>query len=171
MRLFLHTIICCCVFTTVLPLVKGARGETNTSLRKRSRVWLQSHMKRDLRSRLVTGDDQYFSGPQQDRLAKTLPTPSSFGLNIRSRRSTSSQSGCFLITCIYHDLFHRLVQIKKNEKTDTTAPTSKIGRNGYGRRRRSLLDATQLVLETGTHRWSTETGQRVSNTKSTHTVA
>lgn len=83
----------------------------------------------------------------------------------------SSQSGCLLITCIYHDLFHRLIQIKKNDQTDTTAPKSKMGRNGYGRRRRSLLDATQLVLETGTHRWSTETGQRVSNPKSTHTVA
>ncbi|XP_026030844.1 uncharacterized protein admb isoform X1 [Astatotilapia calliptera] len=171
MRLSLHTIICCCVFTTVLPLVKGATGETNASLRKRSRVWLQSHMKRDLRSRLVTGDDQHFGGPQQDRLAKTLPTPSSFGPNIRSRRSTSSQSGCLLITCIYHDLFYRLSLTKKNAQTDTTAPKSKMGPGGFGRRRRSLLDATQLILETGMHRWSTETGQRVSNPKNTHTVA
>lgn len=103
--------------------------------------------------------------------AVNLPLFSSFGPNIRSRRSTSSQSGCLLITCIYHDLFYRLSLTKKNAQTDTTAPKSKMGPGGFGRRRRSLLDATQLILETGTHRWSTETGQRVSNPKSTHMVA
>ncbi|XP_030588052.1 ADM isoform X2 [Archocentrus centrarchus] len=167
MRLSLHTIICCCVFTTVLPLLKGATGETNTSMKKRSRPWLQSHVKRDL----ATADGQrleILSGPLQDGHAKTLSPPSSLGLNKRPKRSKTS--GCFLVTCLYHDLIHDLLEMNNNQEK-TSAPEEKIGRNGYGRRRRSLLDPIQLVLHTGTHRWSTETGQRVSNPKSTNTVA
>ncbi|XP_070763042.1 uncharacterized protein admb [Enoplosus armatus] len=166
MRLALHTVICCCVFTTVLPLVKGATGEHNTILKKRFRVWLQSHMKRDLRNSLVTGNERYSDvhvGPQHDGNAKIVSPPSSFGIhqisaNIRPRRSTSSI--CFLVTCAVHDLVEKL--IKNNKHRVATAPADKIGSKGYGRRRRSLQDVTQLALRTRGQRRSTEAASKVS---------
>ncbi|GAA6215326.1 ADM-like [Lates japonicus] len=168
MRLALHTFICCCVFTTVLPLVKGATGERNSSLKKRFKVWLQSRTKRDLGNSLVTANEECPDvvsvanvGPQQGEDAKTVSPPSSFGLNIRPRRSTSSkQSGCVLVTCIYQDLFHRLHTISNNQK-EATAPKEKIGVNGYGRRRRrSFLEVTQLALQTGRQRRSIEAASK-----------
>ncbi|XP_019934391.1 pro-adrenomedullin-like [Paralichthys olivaceus] len=173
MRLALHTIICCCVFTTVLPLVKDATEELNSSLKKRFKVWLQSHAKRDLGSSLVTANEQISDvhvGPQQGENAKTASTQLSFGLNGRSRRSTSSkQSSCLLVTCVYHDLFHRLHKIK-NSQRDTNAPENKIGAKGYGRRRRrSLLYVTQPALHVG--RLATEAGQQVCRYNSVCTVA
>ncbi|KAG8012349.1 hypothetical protein GBF38_020071 [Nibea albiflora] len=168
MRLTLHTVICCCVFITVLPLVKGATGELNTSLKKRFKVWLQSRVKRDLNS-LVTSSEQCSDihvGPQQGGSSTTDSPPSSSGLNVRSRRSTSS--GCALVTCIYHDLVHRLHQVKSEEEKPN-APEGKISPKGYGRRRRSVQDVIQLALQTG--RRSTEAGQRLCRHKSTRTVA
>ncbi|XP_044048339.1 uncharacterized protein admb isoform X2 [Siniperca chuatsi] len=153
MRLALQTVICCCVFTTVLPLVKGTPGELNTSLKKRFRVWLQSRMKRDLHNSLVTDKDRLSDihvGPQQDG---NVSPPSSFRIcpisaNIRPRRSASSQSSvCFLVTCAYHDLVYRL-QVTSNRQNQENAPDKKIGSKGYGRRRRSLQDVTQLPPQT-----------------------
>ncbi|XP_035809500.2 pro-adrenomedullin [Amphiprion ocellaris] len=166
MRLSLHTVICCCVFTTVLPPVKGATGEPSASLKKRFRVWLQSHMKRDLRNSLVPANEQdshIHVGPQQDRDAKD---PSSFGLNIRHKRS----SGCFLSTCYYQTLVDQLNKINDKRK-DVSAPPIKMGSKGYGRRRRSILDVSQFALQTGRQRWCTEAVQQVSRNKSTSTVA
>ncbi|XP_041795382.1 pro-adrenomedullin [Chelmon rostratus] len=166
MRLTLHTVICCCVFTTVLPLVKGAKGDLNTSLKKRYRVWLQSRVKRDLRNSLVTANEECSDthvGLQQDSNAKVVSPPSSFELNIRPRRSTSSKSsGCALVTCAYQDLLHQLHQINQWQKK-TTAPERKIGSKGYGRRRRrSFQDVTQLALQTGRQRRSTEAASKMS---------
>lgn len=173
MRLALHTVICCCVFTMVLPLVKGATGDFNSSPKKRFRVWMQSRMRRDLRNSVETASEQYSDihmGPQQDGNAKTVSLSSSFGLNIRPRRSTSTKSsGCVLFTCSYHDLLHRLHQI--SQQKDANAPENKISSKGYGRRRRSLPDVTQLALLTGRQRWSTEAGQQVYIHKRTGTVA
>ncbi|XP_053175455.1 pro-adrenomedullin [Scomber japonicus] len=166
MKLALHTVICCCVFTTVLPLVKGATGDFNSSLKKRFRVWLQSRMRRDLRS------DEYSDihiRPQQDGNAETVSVSSSFGLNIRPRRSMPPKSGCVLFTCSYHDLIYRLHQI--NQEKEPNAPPKKISPKGYGRRRRSLGDVARLALPTGRQRWSTEAGQRVYRHKRTGTVA
>ncbi|TDH09940.1 hypothetical protein EPR50_G00091320 [Perca flavescens] len=162
MKLVLHTVICCCVFTTVLPLVKDATGQINTSLKKRLRVWLQSRIKRDLCNSLLTANEQHSDvGPQQDKIAKNVSPPSSFGLNIRRRRSTSTKSsGCVLVTCSYHDLLYRLHQINNKQK-EANAPENKLGSTGYGRRRRrSLLDVAQLTLQTG--RRSTEAASKVS---------
>ncbi|XP_045892233.1 pro-adrenomedullin isoform X1 [Micropterus dolomieu] len=178
MKLVLQTVICCCVFTTVLPLVKGATGELNTSLKKRLRVWLQSRMKRDLHNSLGTDNEWYSDvhvGLQQDGNAKIGSPPSSYGIyqilaNIRPRRSPPSKSVCYLITCSYHVLVDR-VQVANNMQTQAEAPKHKIGKSGYGRRRRSLQDVTQLVLQTGRQRQSTEAGQRVHRHKSTRTVA
>nr|XP_046251169.1 pro-adrenomedullin [Scatophagus argus] len=165
MRLALHTVICCCVFTSVLPLVKGATGELNTSLKKRFRVWLQSRTKRDLQSSLLTVNDCYSDthvGSQQHGHTITVSPPSSFGLNIRPRRSASSKSsGCVLVTCAYHDLLYRLHQINNRQK-QSNAPETKIGSNGYGRRRRSLQDVTQLALQTGRQSGSPEAAFKVS---------
>ncbi|XP_049430652.1 pro-adrenomedullin [Epinephelus fuscoguttatus] len=164
MRLAVHTVICCCVFTTVLPLVKGATGELNTSLKKRFRVWLHSRMKRELclDSSEIAGEQHLHlhAGQQQDENVKTDPSLSSSELNIRRRRSTSAKSsGCFLVTCAYHDLLHRLHQIT-NKDREPNAPEKKMGSSGYGRRRRSLLDVTQLALQTGRQRRSTEAASK-----------
>ncbi|XP_034735213.1 ADM [Etheostoma cragini] len=161
MKLVLHTVICCCVFTTVLPLVKDATGELNTSLKKRLRVWLQNRIKRDLCTSLLATNEQHSDvGPQQDEIAKSVSPSSSFGLNIRRRRSISTKSsGCVLVTCSYNDLLYRLHQINNKQK-EANAPGNKIGSNGYGRRRRSLLDDAQLTLRTG--RRSTEAASKVS---------
>ncbi|XP_042352487.1 pro-adrenomedullin [Plectropomus leopardus] len=172
MRLALHTVICCCVFTTVLPLVKGATGELNTSLKKRFKVWLHSRLKRDLCSDLETANEQHLNihvGQQQDEIGEIDPSLSGFGLNMRPRRSTATKSsGCLLMTCAYHDLLHRLRQI--SEQKETNAPEKKMSSTGYGRRRRrSLLDVAQLALQTGRQRQSTEAGQRVH--RHTRTVA
>ncbi|XP_035521346.1 ADM [Morone saxatilis] len=172
MRLALHTVICCCVFTTVLPLVKGATEELNTSLKKRLIVWLQNRMKRDLRNCLVANElySDIHVGPQQDGNAITVSPTSSFGLNIRPRRSPSSKSsGCALVTCIYHDLLDRLQRL--HDQKEPNAPMSKIGLNGYGRRRRSLQEVTLLALQTRRQRRNTKAGQQLRRHKSTRTMA
>ncbi|XP_074533213.1 pro-adrenomedullin [Halichoeres trimaculatus] len=144
MKLALQTVICCCVFTTtVLPLVKGASEELNSSLKKRLRVLLHSRMKRDLHDGLVTLDDlcaEILAGQQQGDIENVSPSPST-GLDNRSRRSASSRSaGCVLVTCSYHDLLFKLHQLTNRQK-EATAPVKKISSQGYGkRRRRSLLD-------------------------------
>lgn len=174
MRLALHTVIYCCVFSTVLPLVKGATGELNTSLKKRFRVWLQNRIKRDLCSDWVPANEQDSDsqvGPQQDGNAETISPLSSFGLNIRPRRATASkQSGCVLVTCAYHDLLYRVYQ--HNTVKVPEAPQNKIASTGYGRRRRSLQDVTRLALQTRRQRHlrSREDGQRLIRHTST-TVA
>ncbi|XP_034443322.1 ADM-like [Hippoglossus hippoglossus] len=172
MRLALHTIICCCVFTTVLPLVKDATEELNTSLKKRFKVW--SRAKRDLGNSLVTANEQDSDirvGLQQGESANTASTQLSSGLNGRPRRSASSKpSGCVLVTCVYHDLLHRLHKIK-NSQRDTNAPENKIGSKGYGRRRRSLLYVTQLALQVGRRRRATEAEQQVCRYNNVCTVA
>ncbi|XP_022073107.1 pro-adrenomedullin [Acanthochromis polyacanthus] len=169
MRLSLHTVICCCVFTAVLPPVKGATGEPSTSLKKRFRVWLQSHMKRDLRNSLVPANEQESDihvGPRQDRDANALSPPSSFGLNIRHKRS----SGCFLPTCSYPSLVDTLNKVNDKRK-DIRPPPIKMSSNGYGRRRRSLLDVSQFALQTERLRCCTEAVQQVSRNQSTSPVA
>ncbi|XP_073327324.1 pro-adrenomedullin-like [Pagrus major] len=174
MRLALQTVICCCVFTTVLPLVKGATEDLNTGMKKRFRVWMQSRMKKDLRNSLVTANERHpdiHVGPHQDGNEKIVAPPSSFGLNIRAKRSTSSKSsGCAFVTCSYQDLLHRLSHYNNRSK-ETNAPEIKISSKGYGRRRRSLQDVIQLVLWTGRQRRSTEAGQQLCNHKCTGTVA
>uniref|UniRef100_UPI0037E857A0 pro-adrenomedullin n=1 Tax=Semicossyphus pulcher TaxID=241346 RepID=UPI0037E857A0 len=170
MKLALHTVICCCVFTTVLPLVKGATEELNTSLKKRFRVWLQSRMKRDLHDSLEQLHElcsEIQDGLQQDGTANNVSPPPSFGLNVRSRRAASSKSaGCVLVTCSYQNLLYRLHQITKYK--EAKAPDTKIRSTGYGRRRRSLLDVALLA---GRQRRSTKAGQLVRRLKSTRTVA
>ncbi|XP_071347180.1 pro-adrenomedullin isoform X2 [Trachinotus anak] len=165
MRLALHTVICCCVFTMVLPLVKGATGELNSSLKKRFKVWLQSRMKRDLGNSLVTANEKYSEihvGPQQGENAKTVSPLLSFGLKIRNRRSSSKASGCVLGTCVFHDLIHQLHKMSNNDQKEANAPASKISCTGYGRRRRSLPDVTLLALQTGRQRRSTEAASKLS---------
>ncbi|XP_068579560.1 pro-adrenomedullin-like isoform X2 [Cebidichthys violaceus] len=171
MRLALQTVLCCCVvLTAVLPLVKGAAGELNTGLKKRFKVWLQSRVKRDLCSGSATANERHSdvtAGPRRDEVAKSVSPPPSGGQPVRSKRSTSNKSsGCKFVTCVYHDLLHRLHQINEPK---SCAPGSKMGSKGYGRRRRrSLPDAAQLsALRTG----STEAGQRVRRHNSTRTVA
>uniref|UniRef100_UPI003AAD2E11 pro-adrenomedullin isoform X1 n=1 Tax=Centroberyx gerrardi TaxID=166262 RepID=UPI003AAD2E11 len=184
MRLALQTVICCCVFTTVLPMVKGATGDFNSSLKKSSavcgrfRVWLQSRMKRDLRSGLATAaeqDPETHVGPQQKGGAETLAPPSNFGLNIRSKRSTvtsAKKAGCVLVTCTFHDLVHRLYQFNDSGK-EASAPEDKIRSTGYGRRRRrrSLLDAAQLALRTGERQRSVGAAQGGQGLKTPPAVA
>ncbi|XP_067348899.1 uncharacterized protein admb isoform X2 [Channa argus] len=146
MRLFLHTIVCCCLLTMVLPLVKGAKEELNSSLKKRFKLWLQVHMKRDPHSSLVPAKDQFdgiHDETHQDENANIPSSPPSIEQHIRFR----------------------------SKPKDATAPKEKMGSGGYGRRRRSLLEALQLALQTRTQRRSIEAGQQVRMDKSTRTVA
>ncbi|KAG7221088.1 hypothetical protein INR49_017529 [Caranx melampygus] len=174
MRLALHTVICCCVFTMVLPLGKGSTEDLNSSLKKRFKEWLQTHMKRDLGNILMTADEKYSDmhvGLQQGDSAKMSPPPLSIGLKIRPRRSTSKASGCALGTCVYHDLIHKLHKIHNDDQKEPKAPTKKIGCKGYGRRRRSLLDVALLSIQTRRQKRSTEAGQQMHIHKSPCIVA
>ncbi|KAM9807656.1 pro-adrenomedullin-like [Neosynchiropus ocellatus] len=127
MRQTLHTLICCCVFSVALPVERGAAEDVNPSLRKRFRVWLQSHIRRP-----DTGDIQ--AGPLTD--GTTLQSSTDVVHSIQ-KRSAMKLSGCVLFACSYHDLLHRLYQIT-NKQRDATAPEKKMGSGGYGRRRRAL---------------------------------
>ncbi|XP_059191915.1 pro-adrenomedullin-like [Centropristis striata] len=159
MRLSLHTVICCCVFTAVLLLVKGATGELNTSPKKRVKRCVQRRMKRELCNSFLTANEQRANvsvAPQQDESEKTVPPPSSTELHVRPRRSTQTKSaGCVLVTCAYQELIHRL-HILHNEQKERNAPWIKIGATGYGRRRRSLLDVARLALQTASNVSSAE---------------
>ncbi|XP_068169719.1 pro-adrenomedullin [Antennarius striatus] len=170
MRLAVHTVICCCVFTTMLPLVKGARGDINTSMKRRFRLWLQNRVKN---SSLATANEQHSDlhvGSKQDEDAKAVSPPSSFGLKVRAKRTASSKSsGCVLITCAYQDLLHRLHQINNWQK-EANAPEKKISSKGYGRRRRSAQEVNQAASQTG-DRWNAEDGQRLCRHKITCTAA
>ncbi|XP_071382116.1 pro-adrenomedullin isoform X2 [Centroberyx affinis] len=178
MRLALQTVICCCVFTTVLPMVKGATGDFNSSLKKRFRVWLQSRMKRDLRSGLATAteqDPETHVGPQQKGGAETLAPPSNFGLNIRSKRWTvtsAKKPGCVLVTCTVHELIYRLHLYNESGK-EASAPEDKMRSTGYGRRRRrrSLPDAARLALRTGKRQRSVGAAQGGQGLKTPTAVA
>ncbi|XP_060892008.1 pro-adrenomedullin [Labrus mixtus] len=171
MKLALHTVICCCVFTTVLPLVKGATGELNTSLKKRFRVWLQSRMKRDLDDGLATSDElcsDLLDRLRQDVTENNVPPSPSSGPQIRSKRATSSKSaGCKLVTCSLPDLIFKLYQ-NTNTDIDVSAPGKHLTPIGYGRRRRrrSLLDVVRPALQTGSQRPKTAAGQPVRRLKS-----
>lgn len=80
---------------------------------------------------------------------------SRFQLNTRTKRSAMASSksiGCVLVTCSYQDLLHRLHMFNDKSK-EATAPGEKMGSKGYGRRRRSLLDSTQLGPRTERRRW------------------
>nr|XP_020492087.1 ADM-like [Labrus bergylta] len=168
MKLALHTVICCCVFTTVLPLVKGATGELNTSLKKRLRVWLQSRMKRDLDDGLATSDElcsDLLDRLRQDATENNVPHSPSSGPQSRSKRATSS-AGCKLITCSLPELIFKLYQ-NTNTDTDESAPKIHLTPIGYGRRRRrSLLDVVRPALQTGSQRPKTAAGQPVRRLKS-----
>ncbi|KAM3608759.1 uncharacterized protein V6R79_004237 [Siganus canaliculatus] len=160
MRLTLHTIICCCVFTTVLPLVKGTTGEFNTSLKKRFREWSQNRMKRDVHNNFVTANEHLSdnqAGRQEEGDAKNVALPAR--LNLRLRRSPSSK--CALITCAYHDLLHQLYHFNHDEK-QANAPDVKISSKGYGRRRRSLQRIIQLIPCAARQRRSTEAASKAS---------
>ncbi|XP_077424209.1 uncharacterized protein LOC144053540 [Vanacampus margaritifer] len=126
MRLALRTLICCCVLTAVMPLVRSA------AVKKRFKGRLQ--MKRDTAGEVQT------EAPQQGGDTKTESPTSSLLLTIRRRRSPSKTSGCFLFSCSYHDLIHRLSQMHDNDKKLPKAPEDKM--NSIGRRRRSTGDPT-----------------------------
>ncbi|XP_072241271.1 pro-adrenomedullin, partial [Leuresthes tenuis] len=148
MRLSLCTVICWCVFTTVLPPVSGTTAEPNTSKENRLKVWVQSYIRRKLNNSSVTANLQNANIPVQpvrkqgchsmetlqDGDAETLPPLSSSGQNVRTKRSPKT-SGCFLVTCAYHDMVHRLHESWDQSKK-TCVPLKKMTEDGYGRRRR-----------------------------------
>ncbi|NP_001098362.1 adrenomedullin 4 isoform X1 [Oryzias latipes] len=146
MRISLQTVLCCCIFTAVLPPVKGATDEPDTTLKKRFRVWLLSHTRRETHHNLMTAEEMspdFHSGTLQDRTAPST----SLSPHIRPKRSTKP-SGCALITCLYHDLVH-LLHETNNKQREPCAPLKKMGINGYGRRRRSLSEVSELPVMSG----------------------
>ncbi|XP_029951639.1 ADM-like [Salarias fasciatus] len=138
MRLSVQTFLCCCVFATVL--LRGSSEEPG-GLRRRLRGRLQSHMKRDALRGLETTRDQS-SDQNEGRQEESLSDPTSAVPHMRPKRSTPPKaSGCIFITCVYHDLVHRLHDLSNKQDKDKV-PEKKLGCNGYGRRRRSAR--TQL---------------------------
>ncbi|XP_034031742.1 ADM [Thalassophryne amazonica] len=161
MRLVMHTVICCCVLIVVLPLGNSVTRDANTGLKKRLRVWLQTRVKRDQHSSLGTICEQcpdVQDVPQRNMTTETLPTSSSFGLKVRSRRSAA---GCVLITCGINVLIHRLNHFS-NHKKQPSAPKRKVDAGGYGRRRRRSLMDPHAGLQTGQRRWHTENRARTA---------
>ncbi|KAM4572978.1 uncharacterized protein PAE49_007962 [Odontesthes bonariensis] len=171
MRLSLSTVICCCVFTTVLPPVSGTTAEPNTSKENRLKELVQSYLRRRLNNSSVTADQNILVEPLQqgchsmemlqDGDAESPPLLSSSGQNVRTKRS----SRCFLVTCAYHDLVFRLHESWDQPKK-TCVPLEKLSETGYGRRRRrrrrSLPWATRLDLQTGKQRRSNEAAFKVN---------
>ncbi|XP_075993795.1 uncharacterized protein admb [Genypterus blacodes] len=150
MRLALQTLLCCCVFTLLLPLVRGATGEK----KKRFRVWPQSRVRRDLQEDLEAVREICQQVHAEATQEPEEPGAQSVQLDSRSRRSpmaSSKSMGCVLVTCYYQDLLHRL-QIFNDVRKEARAPGDKIGSGGYGRRRRSLPDSAQPGLRTGRRR-------------------
>ncbi|XP_068507302.1 uncharacterized protein admb [Syngnathus scovelli] len=124
MRLALHTLVCCCcVLTAVMPQARSI------ALRKRFKGRLA--MKRDVSPVLI-------GAPQQGGEPKMEWADSSLPFNIRRRRAPSKTSGCFLFSCSYHELIHRLSQMHDNDKKVASAPKDKM--NSIGRRRRRGTD-------------------------------
>ncbi|TNN77238.1 ADM protein [Liparis tanakae] len=152
MGLALHAVICCCVLTAVLPLVSGAAN--STSPKNGFKVWRESRVKRDLCNGSAAAEERRPDvdvAPRQDEDPKGVsptsppPPPPCFGLHVRSRRSTSGKaSGCKFVTCVYHDLLHRLHQINEMK---SCAPGKKISSRGYGRRRRRRRSLLQILSE------------------------
>ncbi|KAM4619250.1 pro-adrenomedullin [Polymixia lowei] len=139
MRLALQTVICCCVFTTVLPLAGGAAVDLNSSLKKRFKVWLQSRMRRDVHKSCMESQ-------KEEGGAETL------AVQPRSRRSpvtSPKKAGCGLTTCMINDLIHTMSSMSINVKKPSVPP-NKMTPDGYGRRRRSLSELRAgLALRTG----------------------
>ncbi|MED6242620.1 hypothetical protein ATANTOWER_007396, partial [Ataeniobius toweri] len=156
MRFSLHTVICCCVFTTVVPLIRGDPGEPHGTQKKRFIEWLQSHMNRDPHTQLNAAKVQTSRGPSQNEDGETSLQSASLGENIRSKRS----SGCRLATCVIHDVADGVRYNKMPPRP--CAPKDKISPKGYGRRRRTA-DIPQLTLQTEEPRTSTEATQQDSS--------
>ncbi|KAJ3596680.1 hypothetical protein NHX12_003084 [Muraenolepis orangiensis] len=131
----LHTLICCCIFSSILALERNSN--TDATLKRRFAVWLQGRVKRELCHSCARASE---AGLQPQVEARQEEGPEAVPLQQRSSRSSGTKkSGCLLITCTVHDLIYRVHLI--NDKTiDPTAPVDKIGSRGYGRRRRSVQD-------------------------------
>ncbi|KAM4552919.1 uncharacterized protein admb [Fundulus diaphanus] len=156
MRFSLHTVICCCVFTTMVPLIRGGPGDPHGHQKKRFREWLQSHMSRDPHIQLSAAKVQTSVESSQNKDGKTSLQSASFGADIRSRRSP----GCQLATCVIHDMIDKIQY--SNRPARPCAPKDKIGGFGYGRRRRTA-DNPQLTVQTERPRTSSEAPQQDSS--------
>uniref|UniRef100_A0A3B5R0J8 Adrenomedullin n=1 Tax=Xiphophorus maculatus TaxID=8083 RepID=A0A3B5R0J8_XIPMA len=141
MRLSLHTVMCCCVFTTVVPLIRGDPVEPHGALKKRFREWLQSHMSRDPHTQLSGATERTSVGPEQNQDGEASLQSASFGGNIRSKRSP----GCLLATCSIHVT---LEAVYNSNIPKPCSPEGKTGPGGFGRRRRSTAGDPQLTLVT-----------------------
>ncbi|KAM9753263.1 uncharacterized protein ACNS7B_006605 [Menidia menidia] len=152
MRLSLGTVLCCCVVTSVLLPASGTTAKPNASREKWLKEFMRKHMGRTPNNNLATAnpfncDDlvEPSQGPDspgklEDKAAEAVPPLSSLELNVRTKRS-----GCFLVTCLYHDMVYRVHEIRSQEKK-TCAPLHKLRKDGFGRRRRSLPGAARLVF-------------------------
>ncbi|XP_017285707.1 pro-adrenomedullin isoform X1 [Kryptolebias marmoratus] len=155
MRLSLRTVICCCVFTTVMSPIKGDTEEPDAALKNsflcRFTQWLQSNTKSEPDNGLATTYEAKSDIPagQSPNEEGQNPTVSPrCRVHIRSKRSPPKTSGCFLFTCIYPDLIYQLYRLRQRAEV-VCAPKEKMGSKGYGRRRRSLADLARLLIQTG----------------------
>ncbi|XP_077567456.1 uncharacterized protein admb [Stigmatopora nigra] len=130
MRLALRTLLCCCMLTAMMSVVRSA------AIRKRVKGRLQTN-KRVVAQEFPLRPTQHGGDTQ---IQSTTP---SILISTRRRRSPSKTSGCFLFSCSYHDLIYRLSQMHERDKKLTTAPTHKM--KSIGRRRRQSAETPTTV--------------------------
>ncbi|XP_077453616.1 uncharacterized protein LOC144071960 [Stigmatopora argus] len=121
MRLALRTLLCCCMLTAMMSVVRSA------AVRKKVKGRLQTNKR-------VAAQEFPLRPPQQGGYTQIQPSASSMLVSTRSRRSPSKTSGCYLFSCSYHDLIYRLSKMHERDKKLTTAPPHKM--KSIGRRRR-----------------------------------
>ncbi|XP_017285708.1 uncharacterized protein admb isoform X2 [Kryptolebias marmoratus] len=122
MRLSLRTVICCCVFTTVMSPIKGDTEEPDAALKNsflcRFTQWLQSNTKSEPDNGLATTYEA-----KSDIPAGQSPNEEGQNPTVSPRLRQRAEVVC--------------------------APKEKMGSKGYGRRRRSLADLARLLIQTG----------------------
>uniref|UniRef100_A0A8C6PC99 Uncharacterized protein n=1 Tax=Nothobranchius furzeri TaxID=105023 RepID=A0A8C6PC99_NOTFU len=117
MRVSLHTVICCCVFTTVLSQVHGEKEEPVSTQVKRFNMSVEL-----LFPHFHSSDNLKVFYCEE---------------NTRSKRS----AGCNLGTCLIHKLYQDVYELKSASKRPC-APEKKI--ITFGRRRRHSLGDISL---------------------------
>ncbi|XP_053143323.1 pro-adrenomedullin [Hemicordylus capensis] len=79
--------------------------------------------------------------------------------------SVNLRIGCRLGTCTVQNLAHQIYHLTDKDKDDS-APASKIGAQGYGRRRRSLSDTLAAAASAALERRSSSSSGRSTRTLS-----
>ncbi|TRY88541.1 hypothetical protein DNTS_002826 [Danionella cerebrum] len=126
-----------CMLSTLLLSITSAKPLNTDGLRRLS-VWIQSMVKKESGKDtppLLNGDTDSFMSQQRNvRVKRTEPAYTV---------KRVERAGCVLATCSVHELAHLVNTLGAR---NNNAPMEKIGRNGYGRRRRRSVPKSQPTL-------------------------